>query len=169
MSVINEEQLDNINKQLEGVTKSLDDLFADLEKRLSKANTVAQEEIDKVGEQVSAKLQTQTDNIRAKIIDIFSGQTTVIKEKIKPIEPLLNVTLNIDTVVSIVKSIIDIITAPYDPYIEYISNIMPKIIELSNNLQELAQYQPNIKLPEGVTPPKINVTIEPITSKDILG
>lgn len=168
MSVINEKQLDNINEQLEGITKSLDDLFADLEKRLSKANTVAQEEIDKAGEQVSAKLQTQIDNIRAKIIDIFSSQTTVIKEKIKPIEPLLNVTLSIDTVVSVVKSVIDIITAPYEPYIEYISNIVPKIIELSNNLQELAQYKPNINLPEGVTPPKINVNFKPITSQDIL-
>lgn len=168
MSVINEKQLDNINKQLEGVTQSLDKVFADLEKRLANGNKVAQGEIDKVGEQVSEKLQVQTDKIRAKIIDIFSSQTTVIKEKIKPIEPLLNVSLSLDTVVSVVKSIIDIITAPYNPYIEYISNIMPKITELSDNLQKIANYTPNVTLPEGITPPKINVKIEPITAKDIL-
>lgn len=169
MSVINEKQLDNINKQLEGVTHSLDKVFADLEKRLSKTNTVSQDEIDKLGEQVSEKLQLQTDKIRAKIIDVFSEQAKVIKKKIEPIEPLLNVSLSIDTVVSVVKSIIDIITAPYEPYIEYTTNIMPKIIELSDNLQKIANYTPNVTLPEGINPPKINVKIEPITVKDILG
>lgn len=169
MAVINKEELQKINKQLEGVTQSLDMLFERLEKEAKFVGKYAQKEIDKVGEEVSIELQEKVNGIRTKTIKTFSEQTQVIKEKIKPIEPLLNVNLSIDTVVSVVKSIIDIMIAPYEPYVEYIKEIMPEILKISDNPQEIANYKPEINLPDGLEPPKINVTVEPITAKEILG
>lgn len=169
MATINIEMIDKINEQLKGITSYLDEYCLAIQSEIDDAGEQAQEilneKMDELGENLTEKLEP----IREKIIDIFRKQYQKAMEKLSPIEPLLNISLSIDTVVSVVENIIKIITAPYQPLIEFISQVIPKVLELSDNLQKVANYQPQIPLPPNITMPPLNVDIEPITPSDITG
>lgn len=169
MGLLNTEVIDNINAQIEGIITYADNKTEVINKKIANNTANAQDvldaEMDKLGEKISEK---GTD-VRNKAVDVLRAQYQTALEMIKPIEPLLNVSLSIDTVVSVVKSIIEIITAPYQPIIDFTTEVIPKVQELGTNLQELATYQPNIQAPEGVDVPSISINIEPITPSDITG
>ena len=169
MATINLEMIDKINQQLDGITDYIDEYMLviedDIKNAGDKAQVVANEKMELLSTNITQKLQP----IREKIINIFKAQYQSGLEKIKPIEPLLNVSLSIDTVVSVVQSIINIIIAPYQPIIEFTTQVIPKVVELSNNMQRIANYQPNIPEIPNVEIPPLNVEIEPITPADITG
>lgn len=169
MALMNTEIIDNINNQIEGVLITADNVCDVINEQIAEKQGQAQEfindKIDELGEMIS----TKGNEMRDKTVEIFSAQYQSALEAIKPIEPLLNISLSLDTVVSAVKTIIEIITKPYQPIIEFTTILIPKVLELSANLQKLASYQPNINLPEGVSIPPLKVNIKPITAADIMG
>lgn len=169
MGLLNVEVIDKINAQIEGIIDYADNKTEVINKKIASntanAQTILDAEMDKLGEKISEK---GTD-VRNKAVDVLKAQYQTALEMIKPIEPLLNVSLSLDTVVSVVKSIIEVITAPYQPIIDFTTEVIPKVQELGTNLQELATYQPNIQAPEGVDVPSISINIEPITPADITG
>lgn len=164
MSLLNTEYIDKINDQLEGITLYIDGYLSDINTDLTKQEI--QKELDNkmkiLNDDVSLKLNT----IRNKVVEIFKSQYQSALEAIKPIEPILNVDLNIDTVVSVVESIITILTKPYQPIITFTNEIIPKVITLSDNIQKIATYQPNVNIPD-VNVPSLNIQVEPITASDI--
>lgn len=169
MGLLNVEVIDNINAQIEGIIDYADNKTKVINKKIASetanAQAILDAEIDKLGEKISEK----GSDVRNKAVDVLKAQYQTALEMIKPIEPLLNVSLSLDTVVNVVKSIIEVITAPYQPIIDFTTEVIPKVQELGTNLQELATYQPNIQAPEGVDVPSININIEPITPADITG
>lgn len=169
MGLLNVEVIDKINAQIEGIIEYADNKTEVINKKIASntanAQTILDAEMDKLGEKISEK---GTD-VRNKAVDVLKAQYQTALEMIKPIEPLLNVSLSLDTVVSVVKSIIEVITAPYQPIIDFTTEVIPKVQELGTNLQKLATYQPNIQAPEGVDVPSISINIEPITPADITG
>lgn len=169
MGLLNVEVIDNINAQIEGIIDYADNKTEVINKKIASntvnAQAILDAEMDKLGEKISEK---GTD-VRNKAVDVLKAQYQTALEMIKPIEPLLNVSLSLDTVVSVVKSIIEVITAPYQPIIDFTTEVIPKVQELGTNLQELSTYQPNIQAPEGVDVPSISINIEPITPADITG
>ena len=169
MGLLNVEVIDNINAQIEGVIAYADNKTEVINQKIAGNTANAQEiintEMDKLGEKITEK----GNDIRDKAVDVLRAQYQTALEMIEPIEPLLNVSLSMDTIVSVVRSIIGIITAPYQPIIDFTTEVIPKVQELGTNLQELATYQPNINAPEGVGVPSISINIEPITPADITG
>lgn len=168
MAVINTEAIDKINKQLDGLIEYMDAYSLQIQTEINNAGANAQKVADEQMEELSRNITEKLSTIRGQIIDIFHSQYQVAMEKIKPIEPLLNITISLDTVVDVVKSIIEIMTAPYQPIIEFTTQIIPKVVELSNNLQKIASYQPNIEV-QGVDIPTLNINVDPITPGDITG
>lgn len=168
MSTINTEQIDKINAQLEGLINYMDAAAADIETAIKNAGTNAQEVANEKMAELSTKVNEKLSSSREQIINIFHDQYQAAMEKIKPIEPLLNISISLDTVVSVVASIIEVITAPYQPIIEFTTQIIPKVLALSTNLQEIASYQPSINV-SGVEVPPLDINVEPITAEDITG
>lgn len=168
MAVLNTEFIDKINEQLEGIITYIDNYVNLIETEIESGKDKAQQIANEKMEQLSDKLTEKLLPIRQKIIDIFKAQYQSALEKIKPIEPLVNADVSLDTIVDIVKSIIAILIAPYQPAIQFTTEVIPKVIELSNNLQKIANYQPTINIP-GVEIPPLNVNIPPITPGDITG
>lgn len=168
MSIINTTYIDNINAQLEDCITYLDNTFGNLSAFTNKSQEELQEYVDNQATIVSEQLNKELNDVRGKIVSVFSSQYQIALEKIKPIEPLINMEISLDTIVEVVKSIIQIITAPYQPIIEFTTEIIPKVLELSNNIQKVATYQPKIDIP-GITPPQLTIEVEPITAKDITG
>lgn len=168
MATINTEAIDKINEQLNGFTEYIDAYMVDLQKEIENAGESAQEVLNEKMNVLSTQLTQELNPVRQKIIDIFKSQYQSALEKIKPIEPLLNVSLSLDTVVSVVKSIINILTAPYQPIIEFTTEVIPKVLELSANLQKVANYKPSLNVPNVEVPP-LQIDIEPISPSDITG
>lgn len=176
MGVINTEQLDKIDAQLSGITQTLDDIFAELQNQIDSAGSTAQQILDDKAEEVSQKMTEKLNPIRQAIIDCFHAQVEKIEEKIAPIEPILSmfpISISLDTscltaIVDALTAIKDIIVAPYTPYIELITTIVPKIMSISANIQKIVNYSPTLNLPDGVTMPSLTIDVAPITPNDIL-
>lgn len=166
---MNTEIIDKINEQIDGVITYADNITSLINEEIAATQGVAQEFIDEKAQELSQKISEKGNYIRDNIVDIFQAQYQTALEKVKPIQELAQMSLSMDTILTVVQSIINIITAPYQPIIEFTTEIVPKVMELSNNLQKLANYQPAINLPDGVQPPKMDIEIEPITAADITG
>lgn len=168
MATISLKYLEKINEQLDGIIVYIDAYSTALQKEINSAGRYAQkiadEEMAKLSESASEKLNI----IRDKVIDIFKAQYQSAMERVKPIEPLLNADVSLDTVVEIVKSIIAILAAPYQPMIDFISTAVPLVLEISDKIQTIATYQPTIEAP-GVEIPPLEIKVEPITPGDITG
>lgn len=174
MATINVEMIDKLNAEIEGVTSYADVIVKEINNKIAVDEDKAQQFIDKKMTELSKKMTEKAEPIRQKIIDIFSAQYQSALEKLKPIMPLVEAaqgSISLDTVVDVVKSILAVLITPYQPIIEFTLTVMPKVLELSANLQKLASYQPQINIPDGsvITIPPLNVEIEPITTGDIMG
>lgn len=169
MSLMNTEVIDNINKQIEAVITTADNICDVINEEIAGKQSQAQDIVNKKVAELSDTINEKGNDIRNNIVDVFSSQYQSALKMIEPIEPLLNISITPNTVVSVVTSIVSIITKPYQPIIEFTTILIPKVLELSENLQKLATYQPQINVPEGVTIPSITIDIEPITASDITG
>lgn len=169
MALLNTEIIDKLNLQIEGVIAFADNMTETINQCLERTNEVAQDYVDQKGAELGAKISEKGNEIRDKAVEIFSAQYQSALEKLKPIEPLVNANVTPDNVVNIVKSIIAVVIAPYQPIIDFTVEVIPKILQLSNNIVALAAYRPAINLPPGVTPPEIPIDIKPITIQDITG
>ena len=168
MATINTDSLDKINAQLDGIIVYMDKFSEDLSKLQTTAGETTQALVDKKMEELSASVEGKLLDVRAKVVKTFSEQYKIALQKLEPIKPLMNVSISLDTVVSVVKSIINVITAPYQPIIEFTTEVIPKVIEISNKLQTIASYKPSVDVPNVDVPP-LNVNVPPITAKDITG
>lgn len=168
MATINTKALDNINAQLDGVIVYMDKFSEDLSKLSDSTGSKAQAIVDEKMEELSKDIENKLLDIRENVVNTFRGQYQVAMEKLEPIKPLMNVSISLDTVVSVVKSIIAIITAPYQPIIEFTTEVIPKVLEISSKLQTVATYRLSINNPNVEVPP-LNVNIPPISASDITG
>lgn len=172
MGAIDTTSLDNINKQLEGITGVLDQYFEEIEKEINAAGEYAQEILDEKAAEISDQLSERIKPIRQKVIDLMKPQVEIITQKIAPLLPLWKilqgeVTLDPLNLLQPIFDICAVLTAPYQPWLDLATEVAPKLATLSNNLQKLASYQPKINLPDGVKPPSFDIKIDPITPKDI--
>lgn len=172
MGAIDTSTLDAINEQLEGLIDSIDYRMHKIEVIIKNADKSAQKEIDNEIEETRAQITIKLNDIRKKVINFMKPQVQTITEKVQPLIPLWKILQGETTLdpLNLVKPIIDIckvLTAPYQPYLDLATEVNPKLIQLSNNMQEVANYKPTIEVPEGVNVPSLNINIEPITPADI--
>ncbi len=169
MAVFNTEIIDKMNDQIQGVLSFADNWTEAINEGLARTNEQAQDYVDQKGAELGAKISEKGNEIRDKAVEIFSAQYQSALEKIKPLQPLVNANVTPDSVVDIVKTMLSIMIAPYQPAIDFTVELVPKVLELSNNILTLAAYRPDLQLPEGVNPPEIPIDIKPITIADITG
>ena len=172
MGAIDTSTLDAINEQLEGLIDSIDYRMNKIEAIIKNADKSAQKEIDKVIEEISAQITIKLNDIREKVINFMKPQVQTITEKVQPLMPLWKILQGEITLdpLNLIQPIIDIckvLTAPYQPFLDLATEVAPKLIQLSNNMQKVANYKPTIEVPEGVNIPSLNINIEPITPSDI--
>lgn len=171
MATINTEQIDKINEQLDGIIEYIDASTSVFQDIATAAGNDAQEAINKAADDLSEKINSQLGQIRQKIIDIFSAQYAIATAKIAPIKSLLDalpISADLGAVVNVLTSVVNILTAPYQPVIEFLTQVIPKVLELSSKLQTIASYQPSIDIPNVEVPP-LDISVEPITASDITG
>lgn len=166
--------LDKINKELEGVNDYLDKVVSDFDKK-------SQAYVDAKWAAINTEIEAKLNKIKdIKIVPPLHAQYEHALAIIALLGPLmdfltaltsLNPT-NLDSVISALNTIIDglkktlaVIIAPYQPAIDFGLEIVPKVEELGENLVEVATYQPPTI--EGVEIPPLDINIS-LTMDDII-
>lgn len=154
-------KIDDLNAFLEKINTNVYTTFNDIE------NYPTQQKVDEACIFISNKINAQLEVKRQELIKVLHDGYVSSNEVIQLLKPLVEFDLNIDTVVSAVKKIIDILAGPYQVAVEYVTELTPKITELTTNIALLA-YIPE-KLPQrpDINYNKLNIAMKPITIDEI--
>lgn len=155
-------KIDDLNKTLEGVNRTVYTTFKNIE------DYPTQEKVDEACIWISEKMNAKLEQQRALLIKTLHEGYIASNEVIQLLEPLVNFDLNIDTVVSAVRKIIDILAGPYEIAVEYVTELTPKLTELATQIALLAYIPANLPQIEGINYNKLNITMKPITIDEII-
>lgn len=155
-------KIDDLNKTLEGVNRTIYTTFKNIE------DYPTQEKVDEACIWISEKMNAKLEQQRALLIKTLHEGYVASNEVIQLLEPLVNFDLNIDTVVSAVRKIIDILAGPYQVAVEYVTVLTPKLTELATQIALLAYIPANLPQIEGINYDKLNITMKPITIDEII-
>lgn len=155
-------KIDDLNEMLEGVNRTVYTTFKNIE------DYPTQEKVDEACIWISEKMNAKLEQQRALLIKTLHEGYVASNEVIQLLEPLVNFDLNIDTVVSAVRKIIDILAGPYQVAVEYVTVLTPKLTELATQIALLAYIPANLPQIEGINYDKLNITMKPITIDEII-
>ena len=152
--------LDKINKELEGVNHYLDKVVSDFDKK-------SQAYVDAKWAAINAEIEAKLNKIKdIKIVPPLHAQYEHALASIALLKPLVELSIvDLPSVIDGLLKVVAIITAPYQPAIDFITEIAPKVVELGENLVEVATYQPPTI--EGVEIPPLDIDIT-LTMDDII-
>jgi len=152
--------LDNINKELEGINDYLD-------KTVSNIADKSQAYVDAKWAAINTEIEAKLNKIKdIKIVPPLHAQYEHALAHIALLQPLIELNLiDLPSVIEGLTQIIAIVTAPYQPAIDFITEIAPKVVELGENLVEIATYQPPAT--PGLTIPPLDIDIS-LTMDDII-
>lgn len=155
-------KIDDLNETLEGINTMVYTTFQNIE------DYPTQEKVDQACEWINQKINEKLENQRENLIKTLHEGYVSSNEVVKLLKPLVDFDLNVNTVVSAVKMIIDIISGPYKVAVGYVTELAPKLQDLAVNIALLA-YIPQ-KLPQipNVNFNKLNITIKPITIDEVI-
>ena len=143
--------LDKINEQLIGITDYIDVYTADFE---GKSQDYIDSKMEVLSNDITEKL---TDIKTKKIVPPVKKQYQQALAVVSLLQPLVSLSVtDLPSVITAVTKIISIITAPYQPAIDLIAEVAPKLVTLNNNIQTVATYQPTVN---GVDVPPLDVDI----------
>lgn len=163
--------LDKINLELEGVNDYLDKVVSNL-------NDKSQAYVDAKWAAINAEIEAKLNKIKdIKIVPPLHAQYEHSIASIALLQPLIEflailTDLDLSDIPGALEAfkdglmkIVSLITAPYQPAIDFGIEIVPKVIELGENLVEVATYQPPVI--EGITIPPLDINIT-LTMEDII-
>lgn len=155
-------KIDDLNETLEGINKMVYTTFQNIE------DYPTQEKVDQACMWISNKANAKLEEQRNKLIKTLHEGYLASNEVVQMLKPLVEFELNIDTVVSAVKKIIDILAGPYQIAVEYVTVLAPKLQDLATNVALLA-YIPQ-KLPQrpNINYDKLQISMKPITIDEVI-
>lgn len=167
--------IDSLSATIQGVTDVATNFLEKIDNIQEYTKNKAQEKIDDMCErannEINEKLAIQRQILIDKLKESWSSA-----EKIKQTLSFVTGNIDMDTIVSIVTSIVSLYTIPYQNSTKLITDmtvvILPKLIALSADINTLTNLKNNLNkhiLKDGtqLNYDKLNLTMEPITIDDI--
>lgn len=152
--------LDKINDELEGINYYLDSVVYNLQ---GKTQDFVDAKMEALSTEVEAKLNKIKD---LKIVPPLHAQYENALAQIALLQPLIELSIiDLPSVIEALTKIISIVTAPYQPAIDFVTEIAPKVGELGVNIVKIATYQPPTI--QGVDISPFDIDIE-LTMDDII-
>lgn len=155
-------KIDDLNEMLEGVNRTVYTTFKNIE------DYPTQDKVDEACIWVSEKMNAKLEEQRSLLIKTLHEGYIASNEVIQLLKPLVEFNLNIDTVVSAVKKIIDILAGPYQVAVEYVTVLTPKLKDLATNIALLAYIPQNLPQRPDINYDKLNISMKPITIDEII-
>lgn len=172
----NTKDIENRFKTLDEINKTLSTMDEIVSKKLKTIRDSGQEQVDKICVEINNTINPILAEKRQILVDILQEQyqaNMVMIEVLKPLIDVLQLDFNIDTIVSAVKKLficlLKIYLGPYQNAITYVTELAPRLLELTENILALQDLMYKIEVPEDINLDKLNITMEPINIKDITG
>lgn len=167
--------IDSLSDTIKGVTEVATNYLSQIENIQEFAKNKAQEKVDEMCERASQEINSKLAIQRQKVVDKLKNTWASSNEVIENLR-FITGEISIDTIVSIVSSIIQLYTKPYQNAMDLITDftisIAPKLLQLTSEINDLADLKNQIPvhtLKDGtkLNYDKLNITMDPITIDDI--
>lgn len=177
-------------KKLDDLNKTLEDIYTLADKYLTNLDLngliqkKAQEKVDDACILISNKINAKLIDKRGDLIDFLHGKYMTSQKIISEFGPVaqaienLGIPTSIDDVVSILsdtvkslKNFAKLFLGPYQEAVEYVVELAPKLIELTENIEKLAGLPSKIPvIPDvpNVNFDKLKITMLPITIEEVI-
>lgn len=177
-------------KKLDDLNKTLEDIYTLADKYLTNLDLngliqkKAQEKVDDACILISNKINAKLIDKRGDLIDFLHGKYMTSQKIISEFGPVtqaienLGIPTSIDDVVSILsdtvkslKNFAKLFLGPYQEAVEYVVELAPKLIELTENIEKLAGLPSKIPvIPDvpNVNFDKLKITMLPITMEEVI-
>lgn len=178
--------LDNIDDQLDGIIKFLNDNSTFLQDLANSAGEKAQDVINDTMEDLSDRVSDKLKPLRDKLVGVLHSQYAEVQSKlnsyIAPISSFVTidwttgqVTPNISADINAIKSFAEGIIQMLVPspavmfVVDFSTQVMPKVTSISNKIVAISTYQLEIPELPDITIPPLDIDVDPITLSDITG
>jgi len=178
--------LDNIDDQLDGIIKFLNDNSTFLQDLANSAGEKAQDVINDTMEDLSDRVSNKLKPLRDKLVSVLHSQYAEVQSKltsyIAPISSFVsinwstgeitpNISADLDALKDFAEGIIKmLVPSPAAMFIaDYTTQVMPKVTSISNKILQVASYQLEIPELPDITIPPLDIDVDPITLADITG
>ena len=162
---------------VDGWTKELKSYNTVLEKYIEQFNEINIDNVDRTWlrkqvEKFVTWLKDKLNKLRQKIIDGLKGIMQPIKEFLALIDPIVNISISLDTVVSWAMSVISFFMKPYTTVVQFISDFAsytpPLISEAINAKVNELQGEGSDIIKEEIANAVAGVAFEPPTMGDVM-
>ena len=177
-------------KKIDDLNKTLEDIYTLADKYLTNLDLdgliqkKAQEKVDDACIRISNKINSKLIDKRGDLIDFLHGKYVTSQKIISEFGPVaqaienLGIPTSIDDVVSILsdtvkslKNFAKLFLGPYQEAVEYVVELAPKLVELTENIEKLASLPskiPAIPNVPNVNFDKLKITMPPITMEEVI-
>jgi hypothetical protein len=159
-TAINTEQLDKLNEVLGGLTSYID-LY------ISRYENAPQTVVDEAMAVLSSEISQKLIPIKENMISTYKPQIQDATAIVQILGVIKNASVtDLPSVISQVVNIAKYITGPYQPAVETLAILIPKLTLLISNMQQIASYQPHI--PNAPKQPQLNIVMPPLSIADLM-
>lgn len=154
--------LDKLNEVLEKVPDNVD-------KGLANSIKLGQSTVDTSCLWTSYETSKLIELQRRMTVTALHGMYEKYTEIIALLEPLIKLSVtDLGSVIDAIKLIIKILSGPYYDAVAFVTELAPKLQELTNNLLAIALYTPTIPPGTEINFDKFKLTVFPITMAEVI-
>ena len=170
MAVINTDVIDALDKQIQDLKNYLDGSLGYLNTIEERGQVATQQMVDEIIDNCENTISDFLNQIRTKVITLFKEVYQNSLKQYNLILQLIEIPTDIGSVISWITNVIQYFFPQTKLVLlaQALADILTKVVRISNNIQEIAHYQPSISIPN-VTVRPLNIDIDPITPEDITG
>lgn len=167
------QNIDEFNKVLDGINEGVISYFSDLGDLSNQTESEIQSKIDDMCTRYSNDINTKLSIKREVLVQSLKQAYTYSNELINLLKPLVEIELtDLNSVIKALNLIIGFQKKPYETALQFVVYLTPKLLELTANIDKLANIKNNIVLPDeaknmNISYDKLNIDIKPITIEEI--
>lgn len=169
------QSIDEFNKVLEGINKGTISYFSDLGDLSNQTQSEIQKKIDDMCIRYSNDINSKLSSKREVLIQSLKQAYLYSNELINLLKPLIEIELtDLNSVIKALNLIIGFQKKPYETALQFVVYLTPKLLEVTANIDKLANIKNNIVLPDeaknmNISYDKLNINVQPITIDEITG
>lgn len=162
--------IDNLNKKLENVNKTVLKAFDKIETSGPKIESEIQKRVDIACVKLNDTINPMLAKERELLVKVLKQGFLASNEIISTLQPIVQANpTDLGSVISLLNKIIAVFAKPYQTAVEFVTVLTPKIATLTKNINELNELKGKMPaIPDvNINYDKLNIHMEPISITDI--
>lgn len=167
--------LKDLDETLDKTITFVNNSFSTIGDFENQAQSVIQDEVDKICVKVNEKVNTKLNEVRNKTVETLKNKYISANQIIQKLQPIVNAKLSdLGSVISILNKIIALYAQPYQQALQYTTEFIaiatPLLVNITNKLNTLSNIKDNVSIPDNmdVNLDKLSISVDPININDIV-